>query len=131
VERAADLIRRLTGKGIGVAMDDFGTGYSCLSYLPKLAFDALKLDRSFVSELVIREETRPFVQSVLSMAHNLHMKVIVEGIETKEQLDLMRSLGTNEAQGYLLGRPSPNPMEQLGWGADVPRAHQRDLEAVS
>jgi EAL domain-containing protein (putative c-di-GMP-specific phosphodiesterase class I) len=59
------------------------------------------------------------------------MKVIVEGIETKEQLDLMRSLGTNEAQGYLLGRPSPNPMEQLGWGADVPRAHQRDLEAVS
>lgn len=117
VERAADLIRRLSGRGIGVAMDDFGTGYSCLSYLPRLFLDALKLDRTFVSELAIREETRPFVQSILSMAHNLRMKVIVEGIETREQLDLMRSLGTNEAQGYLLGRPSANPMEHLlrGW----------------
>lgn len=129
IERAADLIRRLTGKGISVAMDDFGTGYSCLSYLPKLAFDALKLDRSFVSELAFRQETRAFVQSILSMAHNLHMKVIVEGIETVEQLELMRSLGTNEAQGYLLGRPSPNPLEQLGWSG--PMAHATDLEAVS
>ncbi|HEY1498419.1 MAG TPA: EAL domain-containing protein [Acidobacteriaceae bacterium] len=129
VERAADLIRRLTGRGIGVAMDDFGTGYSCLSYLPKLFLDALKLDRSFVTELAIRPETRAFVQSVLSMAHNLHMKVIVEGIETQEQLELMRSLGTNEAQGYYLGRPTPNPMELLGWGAA--KARVKELEAVS
>jgi diguanylate cyclase (GGDEF)-like protein len=117
VERAADLIRRLTGRGIGVAMDDFGTGYSCLSYLPRLFLDALKLDRTFVTELAVREETRAFVQSILAMAHNLHMRVIVEGIETPEQLELMRSLGTNEAQGYLLGRPTPNPMEQLTWSA--------------
>ncbi len=119
VERAADFIRRLTGRGIGVAMDDFGTGYSCLAYLPKLGFDALKLDRSFVNELVVRPETQPFVQSIVMMAHNLHMKVIVEGIETREQLELMRGLGTDEAQGYLLGRPTPNPLEQLGWGADI------------
>ncbi|HEX4038259.1 MAG TPA: EAL domain-containing protein [Acidobacteriaceae bacterium] len=136
VERAADLIRRLTGRGIGVAMDDFGTGYSCLSYLPKLFLDALKLDRTFVSELAVREETRSFVQSVLSMAHNLHMKVIVEGIETTEQLELMRSLGTNEAQGYLLGRPTANPMEQLAWsgmpaGAIMSGARGRELVAVS
>lgn len=130
VERAADLIRRLTGRGIGVAMDDFGTGYSCLSYLPKLFLDALKLDRTFVTELAVREETRAFVQSVLSMAHNLHMKVIVEGIETREQLELMRALGTNEAQGYLLGRPTPNPMERLAWGADI-ATRARELEAVS
>jgi diguanylate cyclase (GGDEF)-like protein len=129
VERAADLIRRLTGKGIGVAMDDFGTGYSCLSYLPRLSFDALKLDRSFVTELVVREETRAFVESILSMARNLHMKVIVEGIETREQLELMKALGTNEAQGYLLGRPTPNPMEQLGWGSDI-AARAKELEAV-
>lgn len=130
VERASDLIRRLTGKGISVAMDDFGTGYSCLSYLPRLAFDALKLDRSFVSELVVREETRPFVQSILSMAHNLHMKTIVEGIETTEQLELMKALGTNEAQGYLLGRPTANALEHLGMGADI-SARMKDLEAVS
>jgi diguanylate cyclase (GGDEF)-like protein len=129
VERAADMMRRLTGRGIGIAMDDFGTGYSCLSYLPKLAFDALKLDRSFVNELAIRPETRAFVQSILSMAHNLHMKVIVEGIETREQLELMRALGTNEAQGYLLGRPTPNPMEQLGWGADI-ATKAREMETV-
>ncbi len=130
VERAADLIRRLTGRGIGVALDDFGTGYSCLSYLPKLFLDALKLDRSFVTELAMREETRAFVQSILSMAHNLHMKVIVEGIETREQLELMRSLGTNEAQGYLLGRPTPNPMEQLAWGSSAP-AKEAETESVS
>ncbi|MGA8109983.1 MAG: EAL domain-containing protein, partial [Acidobacteriaceae bacterium] len=134
VERAADLIRRLTGRGIGVAMDDFGTGYSCLSYLPRLFLDALKLDRTFVSELAVRDETRSFVQSVLSMAHNLHMKVIVEGIETEEQLELMRSLGTNEAQGYLLGRPTANPMEQLAWSgvpATAAAAAPRELVAVS
>ncbi|HEX4312014.1 MAG TPA: EAL domain-containing protein [Acidobacteriaceae bacterium] len=130
VERAAEMMRRLKSRGISVAMDDFGTGYSCLSYLPKLAFDALKLDRSFVNELIVRPETRAFVQSILLMAHNLHMKVIVEGIETKEQLELMRALGTNEAQGYLLGRPTPNPLEQLAWGADIPRSAE-DLEAVS
>lgn len=132
LERAADLMRRLTGRGIGIAMDDFGTGYSCLSYLPKLAFDALKLDRSFVNELAVRPETRAFVQSILSMAHNLHMKVIVEGIETQEQLELMRALGTNEAQGYLLGRPTPNPLEQLAWAAATSkRAKTQELESVA
>ncbi len=130
LERAADLMRRLTGRGIGIAMDDFGTGYSCLSYLPKLAFDALKLDRSFVNELAVRPETRAFVQSILLMAHNLHMKVIVEGIETKEQLELMRSLGTDEAQGFLLGRPTANPLEQLSWGGDIAK-RAKEMEAVA
>lgn len=113
VERAAEMMRRLKSKGISVAMDDFGTGYSCLSYLPKLSFDALKLDRSFVNELIVRPETRGFVKSILMLAHNLNMKVIVEGIETREQLELIRALGTNEAQGYFLGRPSAHPLEHL------------------
>lgn len=130
VERAAEMLRRLKARGISVAMDDFGTGYSCLSYLPKLAFDAIKLDRSFVNELTVRPETRALVQSILSLAHNLNMKVIVEGIETREQLELMRALGTDEAQGYLLGRPSPNPLEQLGWSTGLGN-HMEDLEAVS
>jgi diguanylate cyclase (GGDEF)-like protein len=130
VERTAEMMRRLKNKGISIAMDDFGTGYSCLSYLPKLCFDALKLDRSFVNELVVHPETRAFVQSILLMAHNLHMKVIVEGIETREQLELIKALGTNEAQGYLLGRPSANPLEQLSWSADIARGTE-NLEAVS
>jgi diguanylate cyclase (GGDEF)-like protein len=134
VERAADMMRRLKSKGISIAMDDFGTGYSCLSYLPKLAFDALKLDRSFVNELIVRPETRGFVKSILMLAHNLNMKVIVEGIETREQLELIRALGTNEAQGYLLGRPSPNPMDYLRkpvvFDGASPETSVEDLETV-
>jgi len=134
VERAAEMMRRLKSKGISVAMDDFGTGYSCLSYLPKLAFDALKLDRSFVNELIVRPETRGFVKSILMLAHNLNMKVIVEGIETREQLELIRALGTNEAQGYFLGRPSANPLEHLrkplALTGTSPETPTEDLETV-
>jgi EAL domain-containing protein (putative c-di-GMP-specific phosphodiesterase class I) len=80
----------------------------------------------------MRQETRAFVQSILSMAHNLHMRVIVEGIETREQLELMRSLGTNEAQGYFLGRPTPNPMELLAWSPGAAATtHERESVAVS
>jgi EAL domain-containing protein (putative c-di-GMP-specific phosphodiesterase class I) len=99
--------------GIGISMDDFGSGYSCLSYLPKLPFDSLKIDCSFVSELMVSPETRALVQSILTLAHNLRMKVVVEGIETQEQLDLIREMGGDEAQGYLLGRPVPDPAESL------------------
>jgi diguanylate cyclase (GGDEF)-like protein len=109
IERATDMIRRFNRMGVSVAVDDFGTGYSCLTYLPKLAFDTLKLDRSFVGGLMVRRETRSFVESIISLAHNLQMKVIVEGVETKDQLRLIRSLGADEAQGHLLGLPSANP----------------------
>ncbi len=109
VERTAETMRRLKRMGVSVAVDDFGTGYSCLSYLPKLPFDALKLDRSFLHELMVRRETKDFVRSILTMASNLQMKVIVEGIEKREQLNLVKTLGINEAQGYLLGRASPDP----------------------
>jgi diguanylate cyclase (GGDEF)-like protein len=119
IERAAKIMQELKGMEVGLAMDDFGTRYSCLSYLPKLAFDAIKVDRSFVNELILRPETKAFVQSILTMAHNLGMKVVVEGIETEEQLELIRSLGADEAQGYLLGRPTTDPIAQLlhGWNA--------------
>lgn len=116
VERAADMMRRLRRMGVSVAVDDFGTGYSCLNYLPKLPFDALKLDRSFLNELMVRRETKDFVQSILMMARNLKMKVIVEGIERTDQLDLIRRLGIDEAQGYLLGRASADPAAVLRQG---------------
>ena len=109
VERATEMMKRLNRMGISVAVDDFGTGYSCLTYLPKLSFDTLKLDRSFVNGLMVRRETRSFVESIITLAHNLHMKVIVEGVETSEQLRLIRSLGADEAQGHLLGQPSADP----------------------
>jgi diguanylate cyclase (GGDEF)-like protein len=113
IDRAAKIMQELNRMGVSLAMDDFGTRYSCLSYLPKLAFDAIKIDRSFVNELIFRPETRAFVQSILTMAHNLGMKVVVEGIETKEQLELIESLGANEAQGFLLGLPTSDPITCL------------------
>jgi EAL domain-containing protein (putative c-di-GMP-specific phosphodiesterase class I) len=80
---------------------------------PGLAFDAIKIDRSFVNDLIFRPATRAFVQSILTRAHNLGMKVIVEGIETKEQLELIELLGANEAQGFLLGLPTADPIACL------------------
>jgi diguanylate cyclase (GGDEF)-like protein len=126
VERAADMMRRLRRMGVSVAVDDFGTGYSCLNYLPKLPFDALKLDRSFLNELMVRRETKDFVHSILTMARNLRMKVVVEGIERTDQLDLIRRLGIDEAQGYLLGRASADPAAMLRGGrSSVPAEESR------
>lgn len=113
IERAAEMMRRLKRMGVSVAVDDFGTGYSCLSYLPKLNFDFVKLDRSFVTEMIERRETRSFVKSILELAHDLRMKVIAEGVETRQQLSLVKSLGTDEAQGFFLGRPSADPHVRL------------------
>jgi EAL domain-containing protein (putative c-di-GMP-specific phosphodiesterase class I) len=113
VEQVAGLIDRFRAMGVSVALDGFGTGYSCLGSLPLLGFHSIKIDRAFVNDLMAHAETKAFAQSIVTMAHNLHMRVIVEGIESVEQLDLIRLLGANEAQGYLKGRPTPNPMAQL------------------
>jgi EAL domain-containing protein (putative c-di-GMP-specific phosphodiesterase class I) len=113
VERVAHAIQRLREAGVTVAIDDFGTGYSCLSYLPRLSFDALKIDRSFVREIGTRAETKAMVHALVTLAHNLGMKVIVEGIETAEQLREVRALGGNEVQGFLLGRPNADPAATL------------------
>jgi EAL domain-containing protein (putative c-di-GMP-specific phosphodiesterase class I) len=104
------LIGSGTHLGIGLAIDDFGTGYSCLSYLPQLPFDALKIDRSFVSELGARPETEALVHSLVILAHKLGMRVIAEGIETEQQLARIAEIDANEVQGYLLGKPTPDPL---------------------
>lgn len=127
VERASAMMDHLKAMGITIAMDDFGTGYSSLSYLPKLSFDALKIDRSFVNELSVRPENGAFIESILNMAHNLNMRVIVEGIETEEQLETMRKLGADEAQGYLLGKPSPAPETHLKKRSTVPSARRETV----
>ena len=102
-------MEQLKSLGITFAIDDFGTGYSCLSYLPSLPFDALKIDRSFVRTCDSNPESRILVQSLITLAQNIGMRVIVEGVETAGQLAVIRGLGGNEVQGYLLGRPNSNP----------------------
>jgi len=103
-------IRELQRLGLSIALDDFGTGYSSLSYLQRMPINAVKLDRSFVSELTTDPATVSMVRSVLAMAEALHLRVITEGVETQQQLDILRALGCDEAQGYLLGRPESAEM---------------------
>lgn len=107
------ILEELRAEGLAFAVDDFGTGYSSLSYLARFPVDAVKLDRSFIVDLPTDRRVRAIVRSTITMAHDLGMSVVAEGIETAAQLDQLRELGCDTAQGYLLGRPQP--AEQIGW----------------
>lgn len=102
---AKALLDRLKALGVGLAMDDFGTGYSNLAYLQQLPIDILKIDRSFVSEMMIDKDKRAIVQTVLSLAHALGMKTTAEGIETAEISQVLKRLGCSVGQGYYFARP--------------------------
>ncbi|HEY6448103.1 MAG TPA: EAL domain-containing protein [Acidobacteriaceae bacterium] len=120
VERVSKSMQALRDAGVTFALDDFGTGYSCLSYLPELSFDALKIDRAFVKNLLERTETRAMVRTLVSLAQELGMRIIFEGIETPEQLQLIEIMGGHEAQGFLLGRPTGDPMAHLHQKLTIP-----------
>jgi diguanylate cyclase (GGDEF)-like protein/PAS domain S-box-containing protein len=107
-----DSIRKMSQlhqHGIRIAIDDFGTGYSSLGYLPRLPFDTLKIDRSFVAELAVNSTALSLIEGMISLAHSIGKRVIVEGVETDWQLATLRKLGCDEVQGFLLGRPAPLP----------------------
>lgn len=100
--------------GIGVSLDDFGTGYSSLAYLQKFDIDFIKIDQSFVRQLVPESTDLALCQAIIAMAHALGMKVIAEGIETEHQRDLLSAAGCDYGQGYLFSRPVATPeFEQL------------------
>lgn len=103
--QAADLIRRLQGYGFRVAIDDFGTGFSSLAYLHQLPLDILKVDKSFIERIEDPVSGAPIVNTILTLASNLKLAAIAEGVETQQQLDELRRLGCRYAQGYLLSRP--------------------------
>jgi EAL domain-containing protein (putative c-di-GMP-specific phosphodiesterase class I) len=93
--------------GVCVAIDDFGTGFSSLSYLAKLPVDTLKIDRSFIIDMNVGDEGSALVATIISLAHALKLKVVAEGVETSEQLRLLKSLHCDEFQGFLFGKPVP------------------------
>lgn len=130
-EYAAAIMKRLGALGVSIAIDDFGTGYSCFSYLPRLPFNTLKIDRAFVRELGKRVEMKALIQSLVVLAHHLEMQVVVEGIETDEQLEIVRNLGGNQVQGYLLGRPTSDPISQLRTSVQPSKANQKNARGAA
>jgi diguanylate cyclase (GGDEF)-like protein len=106
-EMTIALLVRLHRLGLSIALDDFGTGYSSLSYLRSFPFDKIKIDRLFISEMATRDDCAAIVSSIVSLAAKLGMTTTAEGVETKEQLELVRNVGCSSAQGYLFGRPQP------------------------
>lgn len=99
-------LNRLSNAGVRIAIDDFGTGYSSLSYLQKLPIDTLKIDRSFTRHLHGREDGACIVNAIVAMAQGLNMGIVVEGVETRAQLEYLRDLGCTVVQGFLYGEPS-------------------------
>ncbi len=100
-----DALNQLSEMGVSLAMDDFGTGYSSLSYLRNYPFDVLKIDRSFINDIIEDADDRELIHAVVAMAHGLKLKVVAEGIETEEQLAYLKKLGCDYGQGYLFSKP--------------------------
>jgi len=108
VDAAIETMRGLKAMGVKLSIDDFGTGYSSLSYLKRFPVDVLKIDRSFVRDIVGTRDGAAMVDAIVSLAHSLRMHVIAEGVETIEELDYLRGCGCDEVQGHIYGRPEPS-----------------------
>jgi diguanylate cyclase (GGDEF)-like protein len=106
-EESIKILEQLSEMGVLVSVDDFGTGYSSMSYLRRFPIDQLKIDRSFLSEITARSDDASIVGAIVSLAHNLRLKVVAEGVETAAQLDLLKALGCDQYQGYQFSPPVP------------------------
>lgn len=105
IKPAIQILQQLHEIGASIALDDFGTSYSSLNYLTQLPLDTLKIDQSFVRKLESSAQDATIVRTIISLAHNLGLNVVAEGVETQSQLDFLTANGCDEIQGYLLGRP--------------------------
>ncbi|MBV5328839.1 MAG: bifunctional diguanylate cyclase/phosphodiesterase [Chlorobium sp.] len=104
-ERALEILNRLANIGIRISIDDFGTGYSSLAYLKRMPVSEVKIDRSFVKDMLINENDAVIVRSIIELGHNLGMKVVAEGVENKETATRLTELGCDILQGFYLSKP--------------------------
>ena len=104
-KKSIDVLKRIDELGIEIAIDDFGTGYSSLAYLKQLPLSKLKIDKSFIMDMIEDDNDAMIVRSTIDLAHNLGMKVVAEGIEEKEMLELLQILGCEFGQGYYMSHP--------------------------
>ena len=107
VEASIEKLKTVRALEVEIAIDDFGTGYSSLQYLARLPISALKIDRAFVQNMTTNANHLTLVSTIISLAHNLDLKVIAEGVETTEQSDYLRRHKCDQVQGYLYSRPVP------------------------
>jgi EAL domain-containing protein (putative c-di-GMP-specific phosphodiesterase class I) len=124
-EHATAVLESLRAQGVHICIDDFGTGYSSLSYLKRLPVETLKIDRSFVDGLGREQEDTAIVRAVIGMADSLGLLCVAEGVETYAQVDTLRALGCQIAQGFLFGHPlgadrlAPFPRDDLSSWAEA------------
>jgi diguanylate cyclase (GGDEF)-like protein/PAS domain S-box-containing protein len=131
-ENRQDTMARLRDLGVKIAIDDFGTGYSSLSYLKHWRVDALKIDRSFVRDLVTDSSDLAIVSAIIAIARHLQIQVIAEGIEAYQQAEILQRLGCTVGQGFLFARPMPAEqcLELLGDSAESAKSEDEDMLAV-
>lgn len=123
VSRCVKSLEPLRRLGVGIALDDFGTGFSSISHLHQIPCEALKIDRSFVDRVDERPQTRKLLQAMVAMAHSLGLAVIAEGVERRQELDVLRQVGCEHVQGFMLSRavPAATLRERLRDVAHAPR----------
>ena len=106
-QNSVDILRRFKNRGIDISIDDFGTGYSSLSYLKNLPITTVKIDGSFIKDICNDASDKRIVRAIIEMAHSLNFKVVAEGVENKDQFDLLASYSCDQIQGYFLSKPMP------------------------
>jgi EAL domain-containing protein (putative c-di-GMP-specific phosphodiesterase class I) len=127
-----DVLLRLRKAGLRIAIDDFGTGYSSLEYLSRFPVDRIKIAQNFILDLTANSSNATIVKAAIGMAHDLELSVVVEGVSTAEQVELIRSWGCRNVQGYYFSRPLP-PVEAtaaLRRGRILP-PHPASVEAAA
>jgi len=119
--RAVEVLKQFAQMGIGISVDDYGTGFSSLAYLKRLPINELKIDRSFVMEMLSNENDAVIVRSTIELAHNLGLHIVAEGVESQDMLDALKTMGCDYAQGYHISRPVSADALLAWWKTTYPQ----------